>query len=49
MFGIGTTELLIGLAIAFLLFGNKLPAMMRSFGQSVKEFKKGFDDDDTTR
>jgi TatA/E family protein of Tat protein translocase len=41
MFGIGTTELLIGLAIAFLLFGNRLPGVLRSFGQGIKEFKDG--------
>jgi len=44
MFGIGTTELLIGLTVAFLLFGNKLPGVLRSLGQSVKEFKKGFEE-----
>ena len=27
--------------IAFLLFGNRLPSMMRSLGRSVVEFKKG--------
>ena len=28
-------------AIAFLLFGNRLPSVMRSLGRSVVEFKKG--------
>lgn len=46
MFGIGTTELLIALAVALLLFGNQLPSVMRSIGQSVNQFKKGFDDED---
>ncbi|MBQ4202728.1 MAG: twin-arginine translocase TatA/TatE family subunit, partial [Thermoguttaceae bacterium] len=27
--------------IAFLLFGNRLPSVMRSVGRSVVEFKKG--------
>lgn len=44
MFGIGNTELMIGLVVAFLLFGHKLPSVLRSLGSSVKEFKKGIDD-----
>jgi sec-independent protein translocase protein TatA len=28
-------------AIVFLLFGNRLPSVMRSLGQGVVEFKKG--------
>ncbi|MBE6428338.1 MAG: twin-arginine translocase TatA/TatE family subunit [Planctomycetaceae bacterium] len=39
--GIGTTQLLIFGVIALLLFGTRLPAVARSFGQSVQEFKKG--------
>jgi sec-independent protein translocase protein TatA len=27
--------------IAFLMFGNRLPSVMRSLGRSVTEFKKG--------
>jgi sec-independent protein translocase protein TatA len=45
MFGIGHWEMLIGLGIALLLFGNKLPGVLRSLGQSVKEFKKGINDE----
>jgi len=41
MFGISTTQLLIFGVIALLLFGTRLPAVARSFGQSVQEFKKG--------
>ena len=33
--------LLILAVIAFLLFGNRLPSVMRSVGRSVVEFKKG--------
>jgi sec-independent protein translocase protein TatA len=41
MFGIGLPELLIVALIMLLLFGNRLPGMMRSLGQGVVEFKKG--------
>lgn len=32
---------MIVLIIALLLFGNRLPSVMRSLGKSVVEFKKG--------
>jgi sec-independent protein translocase protein TatA len=35
-----TTLIIVGL-IALLLFGNRLPSVMRSLGRSVVEFKKG--------
>ena len=38
---IGTTELVIIAIIVLVLFGNRLPTMMRSLGQGVVEFKKG--------
>lgn len=42
MFGIGQMELLIGLAIVILLFGGaRIPAIARSLGQSITEFKRG--------
>jgi len=44
MFGIGHWELLIGLGVALLLFGNRLPGVLRSLGTSIKEFKKGIDE-----
>ena len=37
----GHTELLIIGAIVLLLFGNRLPGVMRSLGQGITEFKKG--------
>jgi len=41
-FGIpGTQELLIIAFVALLVFGNRLPSVMRSLGKSVTEFKKG--------
>lgn len=41
MFGLGATELLILLAILLLLFGSRLPTVMRGMGQGITEFKKG--------
>ena len=36
------TMIVVGL-IALLLFGNRLPTVMRSLGQGVTEFKKGLE------
>lgn len=41
IFGLGPTELLIVGGVVLLLFGNRLPSVMRSMGRSVVEFKKG--------
>jgi sec-independent protein translocase protein TatA len=41
MFGIGQWELIIILVVIFLLFGNRLPSVMRSLGRGVVEFKEG--------
>lgn len=41
MFGIGTTELLILGGIVLLLFGTRLPKVMRSLGEGIVEFKRG--------
>jgi sec-independent protein translocase protein TatA len=40
-FGVGPVEILIVGAVVLLLFGNRLPGVMRSVGRSVVEFKKG--------
>ncbi len=37
----GHLEMIIILAIMLLLFGNRLPSVMRSLGRGVVEFKKG--------
>jgi sec-independent protein translocase protein TatA len=42
MFGVpGFFELVIIAVIVLLLFGKRLPTLMRSLGSSVVEFKKG--------
>lgn len=46
MFGVGVTELAVVLVIMLILFGNRLPSVMRSLGQGISEFKKGIRDDD---
>ena len=40
-FSPGPMEMVIIAAIALLLFGNRLPSVMRSLGRGVVEFKKG--------
>jgi len=40
----GGSEWIIILIVALLLFGPRLPSVMRSIGKSVVEFKKGLKD-----
>jgi sec-independent protein translocase protein TatA len=42
----GLWELLIVGVIVLLLFGSRLPSVMRSLGSSVVEFKKGINEAD---
>ena len=45
MFGLGPTELMIGLVIVLLLFGAKrIPEIAGSFGKGIKEFKKNMNE-----
>jgi sec-independent protein translocase protein TatA len=38
---LGTTEIMVIGFVSLLIFGNRLPSVMRSLGKSVTEFKKG--------
>lgn len=38
---LGMTELMVVAFVSLLIFGNRLPSVMRSLGKSVTEFKKG--------
>ena len=45
MFGLGPTELIIGLVLVLLLFGAKrIPEIAGSFGKGIKEFKKNMNE-----
>lgn len=41
MFGIGHWEILLIVLVIFILFGHRLPGVMRSLGRGVVEFKQG--------
>lgn len=44
VFGIGTTELVVVMVVILVLFGHRLPSVMRSMGRGIKEFKEGIND-----
>src|SRR6185295_9000487 len=39
--GFSTSHMIIVAVVALLLFGDRLPSVMRSLGKGVQEFKKG--------
>jgi len=41
MFGVGQAELMIIAFVGILLFGNRLPKLMRDLGRGLTEFKRG--------
>jgi sec-independent protein translocase protein TatA len=43
----GPWQALILLLVVLLLFGNRLPSVMRSLGEGITEFKKGMKGDAT--
>ena len=47
MFAPGFWEILMLTLVVLLLFGNRLPSVMRSLGQGITEFKKGVKGDPT--
>ncbi len=44
MLGLSSWELIIVLIVLLLLFGSRLPSVMRSLGRSATEFKRGMND-----
>jgi len=50
MFDFGVPELVVVLIIILVLFGgDKIPKLMRSLGESIKEFKKGMNGDENSK
>jgi sec-independent protein translocase protein TatA len=45
-FDLSSTHLIILLIILLLLFGHRLPQIMRGLGGSIREFKKGMNEDE---
>lgn len=49
MFTPGPWQIVIVLLVVLLLFGNRLPALARSLGSSLVEFKKGVKEIDESK
>jgi sec-independent protein translocase protein TatA len=43
-FGFNHWELIVVLVVVLVLFGNRIPGMMRSLGSGITEFKRGLKD-----
>ena len=48
-FGLGPMELIIFAGIVLLLFGTRLPRVMRSLGEGIVEFKRGINSSEEDR
>ncbi|MAT72529.1 MAG: twin-arginine translocase TatA/TatE family subunit [Planctomycetaceae bacterium] len=46
-FSPGVPQLIVLALIVLLLFGNRLPSVMRNLGEGVTEFKKGLKNDES--
>lgn len=46
VFGLGPTELIVVGLVVLLLFGSRLPSVMRNMGKGITEFKKGMNEID---
>ncbi len=46
VFGLGPTELVVVGLVVLLLFGSRLPSVMRNMGKGITEFKKGMNEID---
>lgn len=42
---IGPVSIAVLAGVAFLLFGDRLPTVMRSLGEGIREFKSGVNDE----
>ena len=49
IFGLGPWELGIMALVVLLLFGNRLPSVMRNLGRGAKEFREGLNNTDETQ
>ena len=48
MFGLGQWEIVVVGVVALLIFGSRLPAVARSVGSSIRNFRKGLKEADVS-